>query len=92
MSKQSVINTKNIEDLRSELFKALKALNINSFEVEKARAIAELGQTIINSAKVEVDYLRVTGQEVGTGFIEKKRPSYSGLTTVTNNCVRKEAL
>jgi len=31
-------------------------------DLDRAKAVAEIGQTIINSAKVEVDYLKVTGQ------------------------------
>lgn len=40
-------------------------------ELERARAIAEVAQVIINSAKVEVDFLRTGGTlGEGTGFIE----------------------
>lgn len=65
-----------IEDLRNHLFAALEALSDKEkpMEIDRARAIAEMGQTIINSAKVEVDYLRVAADLpanlTGTGFIE----------------------
>ncbi len=60
-----------IEDLRNHLFAALEALADaeKPMEIERAKAIAEVAQTIVNSAKVEVDYLRVTGNIAGTGFI-----------------------
>lgn len=37
-------------------------------EIDRAKAIAEIAQVIINSAKVEVEYLRVAGGK-GSGFI-----------------------
>lgn len=59
-----------IEDLRTELFNTLRSLTdkADPMEIERAKAVADIGQTIINSAKVEIDYLRVAGG-AGTGFI-----------------------
>lgn len=59
-----------IEDLRTELFRTLRALNdkTDPMDIERAKAVADVGQVIINSAKAEVDYLRVAGG-AGTGFI-----------------------
>lgn len=67
-----------IEDLRNHLFTQLERLNDDEemkdseklkMELERAKAIAELGQVIVNSAKVEVDYVRATKRSDGTGFI-----------------------
>lgn len=58
-----------INDLRTELFVAIKGIRDGSLDTEKAKLIAELSQVIINSAKVEVDYLNKVGG-TGTGFIE----------------------
>jgi hypothetical protein len=57
------VSTKTVNDLREHLFAALEALNdkANPMEIERARAVAEVAQTIINSAKVEIEYLRVNG-------------------------------
>ena len=53
-----------MSDLREHLFETLQALKDKDkpMDLERAKAVAEIGQTIINSAKVEVDYLEVTGQ------------------------------
>jgi hypothetical protein len=51
---------KTIDDLRDHLFATLEAVKTGGFDLDRARAINELGKTIIDSAKVEVDYLRVT--------------------------------
>lgn len=60
----------NIDELRSQLFTTLAALNDRDkpMEIERAKAIAEISQTIINTAKVEVEYLKVAGG-AGTGFM-----------------------
>lgn len=59
-----------ITDLRATLFDTLRALNRadDPMEIERAKAISDVAQTIINSAKVEVDHLRLTGGR-GSGFI-----------------------
>jgi len=60
-----------IEDLRNHLFATLEALQDSEapMPIERAKAIAEVAQVIVNSAKVEVDFLRVTDSSKGTGFI-----------------------
>lgn len=63
-----------IEDLRNHLFLALEKLHDDEMDVARAKAISDVAQTIINSAKVEVDYLRATEQTEGTGFLSTDRP------------------
>ena len=59
-----------IEDLRNHLFETLEALKDKEkpMELERAKAIAEVAQVIVQSAKVEVEAIKVLGGE-GTGFI-----------------------
>ena len=38
-------------------------------DIERANAVSEVAKTLIDTAKVEVDYLRTTGGTQGTGFI-----------------------
>lgn len=59
-----------ITDLRAHLFDTLRGLKDkdNPLEIERARAISDVAQTIINTAKAEVEYLRVAGGK-GSGFI-----------------------
>ncbi|MCB0252538.1 MAG: hypothetical protein KDI55_02300 [Anaerolineae bacterium] len=65
---------KNIEDLREHLFATLDALRDknNPMDTDRAKAIADVAQTIINSAKVEIDHIRATEAIAGTGFIPDK--------------------
>ena len=68
--------TKNkIEDLRDHLFETLEALKDpeKPMDLDRAKAIAGVAKEIIASAKVEVDYLRVTGNVSGSGFIPDDR-------------------
>lgn len=67
-----------IEDLRNHLFATLEALQDkdNPMELERAMTIAEVGKVVIESAKVEVAYVRAIGATSGTGFmseVEKTR-------------------
>lgn len=60
-----------IEDLRDHLFATIEALRDpeKPMEIDRAKAVAEVAQVVINSAKVEVDYLRHTGQRNATDFL-----------------------
>ena len=65
-----------ITDLRNHLFAALEALQDEDkpMDIDRAKAISDVAQTIINSAKVEVDYMKATGRPSATGFIEIDKP------------------
>lgn len=58
-------------DLRNHLFATLEALQDDEkpMELDRAKAIAEVAQVLINSAKVEVEMRRVVGDMAGTDFI-----------------------
>lgn len=61
-----------ISDLRNHLFEALEALKDpdKPMEIERARAISDVAQTIINSAKVEIDFAKVVGASpTGSNFL-----------------------
>lgn len=72
-----------IEDLRNHLFATLEALQDedNPMDLNRAKAIADVAQVIVNSAKVEVDFLKATDRRDGTGFIpvETAPPPAPGL-------------
>ena len=61
--------SKTINDLREAMFDTLDMLKKGEITIEQAKAMSEIGQTIINTAKVEVDYIRANnGGE--SGFID----------------------
>jgi hypothetical protein len=53
--------SKNISDLRTALFEVIAGVRDGTIDIEKAKAVNELSKTIVETAKVEVDYLRVNG-------------------------------
>ncbi len=63
-----------IEHLRNHLFETIEALKDKEapMDITRARAISDVAQTIINSAKVECEFLALTGGQ-GTGFIPAPR-------------------
>ena len=61
-----------LSDLRNHLFETIEKLKDGDMDVVKAKTVADVAQVIINSAKVEVDFLKVTDSRRGTGFIEQE--------------------
>ena len=61
----------DIGALRGELFASIKRLGANATpeEIERAKAIADTAQVIVNTAKVEIDFIKATGNPGGSGFI-----------------------
>lgn len=59
-----------INDVRKALFATLEGLQNSEkpMDIDRAKAVVDVAQAIINSAKVEVDFLRVSGGK-GSGFI-----------------------
>lgn len=60
-----------INDLRDHLFATLEALRDEDkpMELDRAKAVADVARVLIESAKVEVDFLRVTGATKSTDFL-----------------------
>lgn len=61
----------DITALRGHLFETLAELRDKDkpMDIDRAKAISDISQVIINSAKVEVDYAKVTGARAGSGFL-----------------------
>lgn len=59
-----------IEDLRNHLFATIEALmdEEKPMDLDRAETIASVAQVIVNSAKVEVDFISKMDAK-GTGFI-----------------------
>lgn len=78
-----------LDGLRGELFATLRSLRKGDLKIEEAKAVADLGQTIINTAKVEVDFIKAVGAKNArpTGFVgqllehQPGRPAINGTAT-----------
>lgn len=53
--------SQDITSLRESLFAAMAAVKDGSLDLDRARAVNEIGKTLVDTARVEVDYLRATG-------------------------------
>lgn len=63
-------------DLRNHLFATLEALQDpdKPMDIERAKAIAEVGKVLVDSAKVEVMFIKAMDGDVkSTGFIESEK-------------------
>lgn len=61
-----------VTDLRNHLFETIEALKDpeKPMEIERARAISEVAQTIIASAKVEIQFYDLVGQSEQSKFFD----------------------
>jgi hypothetical protein len=76
--------SKTVSDLREHLFEALAGLRNGSMSIETAKAISEVSQTIINSARVEVEYAKVTEGGSST-FLEDAPALPAGISSITRH-------
>lgn len=77
----------DINALRQHLFDALQGVKDGTVSIEKAKAISDISQTIINTATVEVNYAKATGHK-GSTFLEKAPDLPAGITGVTQHRIR----
>lgn len=61
----------HISELRTELLATLRDLRnrTNPMEPDRARAVAQVASVLVDSARVEVEYIKVTGQDT-SNFID----------------------
>ena len=66
------MSTPHISQLRQHLLDTLADLRNrdNPMEPDRARAVAQVASVLVDTAKVEVDYLKVTNQD-RAGFLEE---------------------
>lgn len=79
----------NINDLRETLFETLNEIKSGAIDLDKARAINEVSKTIIDTAKVEVDYLKVNNGGASP-FIEASQPQQlpAGIIGITRHVLK----
>jgi hypothetical protein len=76
-------------DLRNHAFEALERLKDSDLtdtpeklesELKKAKAVAELGKVIVESAKAEILFVKVSAETgvVGTGFMPNQKQLLEG--------------
>ena len=66
-----------MDDLRNHLFETLEALKDKDepMDLDRARTVADVAKVLVESAKVEVDFLKVTGAVRSTDFLPSETES-----------------
>lgn len=79
-----------IDKLRETLFDTLEGVKNGTVKPDQAKAVVCVADALIDTAKVEVDYLRVTGGKGATGFIPAQLPHHTptGTKTVDGNVTK----
>lgn len=78
------ITKPGIEKLRESLFAALDGLKDGTIDVARAKAMSDISQTIINSAKVEIDFQSQTKRLVRSDFFPAPEALEAPKTGTTN--------
>jgi hypothetical protein len=80
-----------LQDLRNHLFETLEALKDEEkpMDVDRARAVAEVAHAIINSAKLELSFLELKGQEAESDFLSQPKLAISGGPPQLPTLIRK---
>lgn len=65
----------DIRELRKHLFETIEGLKDekNPMDIDRAKAISQVAQTIIDSARVEVKFAELTGQNAESDFLVEKK-------------------
>jgi hypothetical protein len=82
-----------IDGLRARLFAAIDGLRDGTLDIERAKTISDTAQVIVNSAKVEVDFLRATGRHESrfvTGDEEKALPPPNGVIAIRRHLLKDD--
>lgn len=84
----------DITALRDALFSTLAALRAGEVDVNTARGVNDLAKTLVETARVEVDFLRATGAEGATSTflgaaVTTEAPMPRGITGVTTHRIAR---
>ncbi len=90
---------KTIDDLREHLFATLAGVRDGSISLDQARTISDIAQVVVNTAKVEVDYIRATDRSesrflgaAATDAADPTRPAAlpNGIVSMRRHLIRDE--
>jgi hypothetical protein len=77
---------RTVSDLREMLFDTLEQLKNpeSGMDIDRAKAVSEVAQVIINTAKAEIDFVKATGIQSATSDflkVETEVPTVNGHVT-----------
>lgn len=65
-------------ELREHLFSTLKGLKNKTIDIDQAKAMCDVSRSIIDLAKVEVEFAKVSGADIKGGFLTPEKPAIPG--------------
>ena len=82
-----------ITDMREHLMKTLESLRDreNPMDVDRARAVAQVASVLVDSAKVEVEYIKATGAQADSTFVAPLNADQSRLLANGESAVQRTA-
>ena len=69
---------KTIDELRATLADVIKDVRAGTLDIDRAKTINELSKSIIDTAKVEVDYAKHTDTQASQFVVGESRPGLPG--------------
>lgn len=79
----------NLDELREHLFATLRGVKDGSMDIDRAKTVVQVADALIDSARVEVEFTRVTGRESGSRFLpapdDANKPLPPGITGITRH-------
>lgn len=88
--------SKTIDDLREHLFAAIAGVRDGTLSIEQAKTISELSQVVVNTAKVEVDFVRATERRESRFLAapvesdNQPKPLPNGITAIRRHVLKDE--
>ena len=77
-----------MDGLQGLIMQSIRAVRDGTLDIDKAKAVNSLAQTLINSAKVEVEFLRATNRTHSPFFVrdtERLTRDGNGVVKTTTN-------
>lgn len=79
----------DLDELREHLFATLRGVKDGSMDIDRAKAVVQVAGVLIDSARVEVEFARVSGRESGSKFLpapdEADKSLPPGITGITRH-------
>jgi hypothetical protein len=74
---ETTTTTPNMTELRTHLMATLSALRDreNPMEIDRARAVAQVATVLVDSAKVEVEFIKATAEDTSAFFNTGDKPA-----------------
>ena len=77
-----------VNDLRAILFATLRDVRDGKIDLDRAKAVNALAATLVDTARVEVDFIRATDASESKFLAPPDKPLPAGITAITQHRAR----